>query len=149
MSRARAARWYDRPRTLPGSNGSGIGLLHQQRGKLDELLCPQRFLAEHTSVGRRLSALSSFYRYCARHDLVPAVPTAGVTRPRVDPDTTDTVGLDRDQARALLAQAEKDVGRQRLRTDATVKLLLHNALRSTTCARPTCRTWGWTRGTGC
>ncbi|MBT2233464.1 hypothetical protein [Nonomuraea sp. NEAU-A123] len=84
--------------------------------------------AEHSSVGRRLSALSSFYRYCAGHDLVPAVPTAGVTRPRVDPDTTYTVGLDRDEARALLAQAEKDHGRQRLRTDATVKLLLHNAL---------------------
>jgi integrase/recombinase XerD len=40
-----------------------------------------------------------------------------------------TVGLDRDQARALLAAAAADTGPQALRTGATVKLLLHNALR--------------------
>jgi hypothetical protein len=83
--------------------------------------------AEASSVRRRLSGISSFYRYAAAHDLVPGVPTAGVARPVVDPDYTATVGVDRDQARAVLAEAEKDVGRQRLRTNAVVKLLLHNA----------------------
>jgi len=43
----------------------------------------------------------------------------------VDPDYTATVGLDRDQARALVA----DAGAQALRTAAVVRLLLHNALR--------------------
>ena len=33
---------------------------------------------------RRLSALSSFYRYCAAHDLIGGVPTDGVARPTVD-----------------------------------------------------------------
>jgi hypothetical protein len=37
------------------------------------------------SVRRRLSALSSFYRYCAAHDLIGRVPTEGVARPAVDP----------------------------------------------------------------
>ena len=41
----------------------------------------------------------------------------------VDPDYTATVGLDRDQARALVADAEA------LRTAVAVRLLLHNALR--------------------
>ena len=58
--------------------------------------------AEAASVRRRLSALSSFYRYCGAHDLVDRIPTAGVARPMVDPDYTATVGLDRDQVRCGL-----------------------------------------------
>jgi integrase/recombinase XerD len=85
--------------------------------------------AEASSVRRRLSALSSFYRYCAAHDLVGRIPTAGVIRPVVDPDYTATVGLTRDEARALVAAADADRGRQALRTAAVVRLLLHNALR--------------------
>ena len=85
--------------------------------------------AAESSVRRRLSALSSFYRYCAAHDLIGRVPTEGVARPMVDPDYTATVGLDRDQARALVAAADADTGAQALRTAAAVRLLLHNALR--------------------
>jgi integrase/recombinase XerD len=82
-----------------------------------------------SSVRRRLSALSSFYRYCAAHDLIAWVPTDGVARPVVDPDYTATVGLDRGQPRALVAAADADIGAQTLRTAALVRLLLHNALR--------------------
>ncbi len=85
--------------------------------------------AEASSVRRRLSALSSFYRYCAAHDLTGRIPTEGVKRPVVDPDYTATIGLDRDQARALVAAADRDKGAQALRTAAVVRLLLHNALR--------------------
>ena len=85
--------------------------------------------AEAASVRRRLSALSSFYRYCAAHDLVDRVPTAGVARPVVDPDYTATIGLDRDQVRALVAAADADRGPQALRTAAVIRLLVHNALR--------------------
>ena len=62
---------------------------------------------------RRLSALSSFYRYFAAHDLVDRIPTAGVAQPVVDPDYTATVGLARDEARALVAAADADGGRRR------------------------------------
>jgi len=85
--------------------------------------------AEASTVRRRLSALSSFYRYCAAHDLISRIPVEGVARPAVDPDYTATVGLDRDQARALLAAADRDTGAQALRTAAVIRLLLHNALR--------------------
>jgi site-specific recombinase XerC len=80
-------------------------------------------------VRRRLSALSSFYRYCAAYDVVDRVPTAGVLRPMVDADYTATVGLDRAAARALVAAADADAGRAALRSTAVIRLLLHNALR--------------------
>ena len=57
---------------------------------------------------RCLSALSSFYQYCAAHDLIGRIPTQGVARPVVDPDYTATVGLDWAQARALFAAADAD-----------------------------------------
>ena len=84
--------------------------------------------AAASSVRRRLPALSSFYRYCAAHDLIGRVPAQGVARPAVDPDYTATVGLDRDQARALVAAADAGTGAQALRTAAVVRLLRHNAL---------------------
>ncbi|UVS78406.1 site-specific tyrosine recombinase XerD [Actinokineospora sp. UTMC 2448] len=53
--------------------------------------------AEAATICRRLSGVSSLYRYLARHDLVPGNPTVGVERPTVDPDHTATVGLDRER----------------------------------------------------
>jgi integrase len=47
----------------------------------------------------------------------------------VDPDYTATIGLDRDQARALVAAADADRGPRALRTAAVIRLLLHNGLR--------------------
>jgi site-specific recombinase XerD len=86
--------------------------------------------AEAASVRRRLSALSSFYRYAAAHDLLSgALPTDGVARPVVDPDYTATVSLDRAQLRALIAAADADPGRQAHRTAATIRLLATTALR--------------------
>ena len=85
--------------------------------------------AGDASMRRRLSGIGSFYRYCLSHDLATSDPTAGVARPRVDPDYTATVGLSREQGRALIAAADADYGRSRLRSAAVIRLLLHNALR--------------------
>lgn len=85
--------------------------------------------AGDTTVRRRLSGVGSFYRYCVTHDLLDVDPVAGVARPRVDPDYTATIGLTRDQARALIAAADADLGPARLRSAAAIRLLLHNALR--------------------
>jgi site-specific recombinase XerD len=85
--------------------------------------------AKPSTIRRRLSALSSWYRYLAAHDMIDHQPVAGVVRPYVDPDHSETIGLNRDQARALLAAADADTGRARLRTAAALRLLLHNSLR--------------------
>ena len=67
----------------------------------------------------------------------------------MNPDYTATVGLDRDQARAVIAEVEKDLGRQRLRTAAVVKLLLHNALRVDETCAAVVGDLGMDRATGC
>jgi site-specific recombinase XerD len=85
--------------------------------------------AAASSVARRLSALSSWYRHLGEHDLITTNPAAAVRRPRIDPDHTTTVGLDRDQARALLAAADTDTGPAQKRSAATIRLLLHQGLR--------------------
>lgn len=110
--------------------GRGIDVLAARRVHVDLWVAGQQDLgAEAASVRRRLSALSSFYRYCAVHDLMDRIPTAGVARPVVDPDYTATIGLTREQAHALVAAADRDRGPRALRTAALIRLLLHNALR--------------------
>ena len=102
--------------------------------------------AAHSSVARRLSALTSCYRHLGEHDLIATNPAATVRRPKVDPDHTTTVGLDRDQARALLTAADHDTGPARLRTAAAVRLLLHQGLRVDELARANVTDLGHDRG---
>jgi integrase/recombinase XerD len=108
----------------------GLEVLAAGRVHLDLWVRAQQAAgAGDASVRRRLSGVGSFYRYCLSHGLLAADPTAGVARPRVDPDYTATVGLTREQGRALIAAADGDLGRSRLRSAAVIRLLLHNALR--------------------
>ncbi|MCO4254529.1 tyrosine-type recombinase/integrase [Pseudarthrobacter cellobiosi] len=78
-----------------------------------------------TTVARTLAAVSSFYRYALAEDVVDRNPVATVVRPSVDADHSSTQGLNRDQARALLAVAHKDS----LRSNALVNLLVFTGVR--------------------
>lgn len=108
----------------------GVDVLAARRAHVDLWVHQQQTAgAAATTITRRLSALSGFYRHATTHDLITHSPTAGVTRPTIDPDYTATIGLDRDQAHALIAAADADRGRSQPRTAAVIRLLLHNALR--------------------
>jgi integrase/recombinase XerD len=62
--------------------GRGTGVLAAGRVHVDLWAATQLDAgAAESSVRRRLSALSSFYRYCAAHDLIGRVPVEGVARP--------------------------------------------------------------------
>jgi site-specific recombinase XerD len=87
--------------------------------------------AANSSVARQLSALTRWYRHLGAHDPVSTNPATAVRRPKVDPDHTNTVGLDRDQARALLAAADADTGPARLRAAPAIRRLLHRGCGST------------------
>jgi site-specific recombinase XerD len=102
--------------------------------------------AAGSSVTRRLSAISSWYRHLGEHDLIDTNPVAAVRRPRVDPDHTTTVGLDRDQARALIVAADADTAPTRLRAAAAIRLLLHQGLRVDELAQSAVADLGHDRG---
>jgi integrase/recombinase XerD len=76
------------------------------------------------TVARRLSTLSSFYRYAEGEDAITRNPVTHVRRPTVGTDTVST-GLDADEMTALIHAAEGDS----LRSHALVMLLGMNGLR--------------------
>jgi site-specific recombinase XerD len=77
-----------------------------------------------TTVARKLSAVSGFYRYAVNEDVIGRNPVAAVRRPKVGTDSQST-GLDRDELASLIAAARQDSPR----THALVLLLSLNGLR--------------------
>lgn len=89
-----------------------------------------RHLAEvdgraEATVARKLAAITAFYRYLVLEEVLAANPGVHARRPRLDPDHSATLGLDRAAARALLTTAA--IHSPRLH--ALVALLLLNGLR--------------------
>jgi integrase/recombinase XerD len=82
-----------------------------------------------STVARKLTAVSSFYGWCARRGDVRVNPVAGLARPAVDYDTSAIPGLTRDQAVALLEAADGDAGPQAARTAALAATLLYTGAR--------------------
>jgi hypothetical protein len=77
-----------------------------------------------STVGRRLSTLASFYRYCEQEQLIDRNPALNVRRPKVDYESR-TLGLDRNELGAFLVQA----GLGSARDHALSSLLALNGLR--------------------
>src|SRR5919202_2646751 len=77
-----------------------------------------------STVARRLSTLTSFYRYCEQESFVERNPAANVRRPKVDYESR-TLGLDRNELGAFLVQA----GLGSARDHALASLLALNGLR--------------------
>jgi Lantibiotic dehydratase, N terminus/Phage integrase, N-terminal SAM-like domain len=110
-SRTRRAYAGDLRGWLAWLDGRGADVLGAGRVHVDLWVAAQKDQgAESSTVRRRLSALSSFYRYCAAHGLVDRIPVDGVTRPVVDPDYTDTVGLSREAAVEVLSPSLAALG---------------------------------------
>jgi site-specific recombinase XerD len=76
------------------------------------------------TIGRRLSTVSSLYRYCVEEELIAHSPATNVRRPRQRPESTIS-GLDRNELGALLVEA----GLSGARDHALACLLALNGLR--------------------
>lgn len=92
-------------------------LAEQPQGRHGRPLSP-------ATVARRLATLSGYYRYAVSEGVIDRSPTVHVRRPRLGQDSP-TLGLDRDEARRLLAAARSHGPR----AHALVTLLLHDGLR--------------------
>lgn len=83
----------------------GLSLFEVQRSHLELFArsLEARGLMPST-IARRLSALTSFYRYCEQEGHVERTPAAHIRRPRVDNESR-TLGLDRNELSAFMVQA--------------------------------------------
>ncbi|MEV4352715.1 tyrosine-type recombinase/integrase [Actinoplanes sp. NPDC049596] len=87
--------------------------------------------AAESTIARRLSAVASWYDYLVVNTagdpepLITYNPAQAAARPRIDPDDSSTVGLDRPEADRLLGEARADS----LTTHALILLLLVAGLR--------------------
>jgi integrase/recombinase XerD len=77
-----------------------------------------------STVGRRLSTLAGFYRYCEQEQILARSPAANVRRPKQDYESR-TLGLDRNELGASLVAA----GLSSNRDHALTSLLALNGLR--------------------
>ena len=106
-------------------HNEGLGLLAVRRIHI-ELFA--RWLehrgAARATIGRRLSTVTGFYRYCVEEELVTRNPAVNVRRPRLRQESTMS-GLDRNELGAFLVQA----GISGARDHALACLLALNGLR--------------------
>jgi len=77
-----------------------------------------------SAIGRRLSTICGFYRYCEQERIIDRNPAAHVRRPKQDYESS-TLGLDRNELGAFLVQAGLSGGRDH----ALASLLALNGLR--------------------
>lgn len=108
--------------------------LREQLGRNGRPLAP-------STVQRKLSACSSFYRYAVETRVLSESPFLAVTRPKPPTDST-TTGLTTPEMRRLRAAAAADGPR----AAALVQLLLANGLRITEALTADADQFGWDRG---
>ena len=77
-----------------------------------------------STIGRRLSTICGFYKYCSQERLIERDPSAHVRRPKQDSESS-TLGLDRNELGAFLVEAGLRGGRDH----ALACLLALNGLR--------------------
>jgi len=77
-----------------------------------------------STIGRRLSTICGFYKYCEQERIIDRNPAAHVRRPKQDYESS-TLGLDRNELGAFLVQASLSGGRDH----ALASLLALNGLR--------------------
>lgn len=104
---------------------AGIGVLDAQRAHIELYArwAETNGLARST-IGRRLSTICAFYRYCTQEAVIDRDPGAHVRRPKQDYEST-TLGLDRNELGGFLVQAGLCGGRDH----ALMCLLALNGLR--------------------
>lgn len=82
-----------------------------------------------STAARKLSVVSSWYKWLVRNGHAAKNPADHVGRPEVDRGTSMTPGLTKEQALALLSAADAARGPQRLRTAALIATMLYSGAR--------------------
>lgn len=122
------ARRTDLREYLAWCQGTGLDPRDARRADVDVYARALDHLAE-SSRARKLSNLSSWYRYLVSNDAVPANPVQAVARPQVDRDASATVGLTGEEAGRFMQAARRQTGRTGARDAAVLGTLAELGLR--------------------
>jgi integrase/recombinase XerD len=98
------------------------------------------------TIAQRMSAVSAWYKYLIKNDAVRFNPFAEADRPDIPRRHSETTALTEDEAHALVEAADKDHGRERLRTAALIRLLVQLGLRVTEAVGAEIDDLGFARG---
>jgi site-specific recombinase XerD len=119
--------------------------LHVFEAKRAHIELYVRSLEDHgyarSTIGRRLSTVASFYRWCTDEELLGRNPAANVRRPKISQDST-TLGLDRQELGQFLVEAGLTGGRDH----ALACLLGLNGLRVSEACNANIESLGFERG---
>lgn len=117
----RRAYFRDLADFLTWCDQAGLDPRGAQRGDVDAYAASvqTRLGLESTSLARRLSALSSWYRYLMSNGCAVANPVVAVDRPTVDKDTSATAGLTGPEVGQFM-RAARALGTPRARRDTAV-----------------------------
>lgn len=121
---------------------NGLAVLEAKRAHLELYLrhLEERGYAKST-IGRRLSTVASFYRWCLEEEVIDRNPAAHVRRPKISQEST-TLGLDRAELGQFLVQAGLAGGRDH----ALACLLGLNGLRVSEACNASIENLGFERG---
>ncbi|GAA4600045.1 site-specific tyrosine recombinase XerD [Planotetraspora phitsanulokensis] len=81
------------------------------------------------TVAQLLAAVSSWYEYLHETDAIDANRFKKVKRPKIPRKHSETVALTKSEAQDVLREADRDHGREQLRTSAVIRVLLQVGLR--------------------
>ncbi|MGP4104118.1 tyrosine-type recombinase/integrase [Nonomuraea sp. KM90] len=81
------------------------------------------------TIAQRMSAVSAWYKYLIKNDAARFNPFAEAGRPNIPRRRSETAALTEGEAHALVEAADKDHGRERLRTAALIRLLVQVGVR--------------------
>lgn len=110
-------------------DATGLDPREAKRGDIDAYVATRCEHLAASSRGRRLSTLSSWYRYLMSNDVTGKNPLDAVDRPSVSRDASPTVGLTGPQSAAFMRAARAATTRNAKRDTALLGMLAELGLR--------------------
>lgn len=125
----RVAYFRDLADWLGWCEATGLDPRAARRGDVDMYAAGRGEDLAPTSLARRLSAISSWYRYLVSNDVAATNPLANVDRPTVDRDHSSTVALSAPEVTLFMRAARELTGRTAARDAALLGVLAELGVR--------------------
>lgn len=127
--RTRRAYFKDLTDFLRWCERTGLAPRDARRGDVDAYVADRCAHLSNASKARRLSTISSWYKYLISNEVAATNPVMAVDRPHVDHDDSPTIGLSSQQVTAFIRAARAQTGRTACRDAALLGMLASLGMR--------------------